>query len=116
ADPTDLTGLDESFERQHHRRAGAAGFLGISSPPDLGGGGPPPSWRAIYMFEAAYHDAPSIDTAIMLCGPPVLAFGSPSQQARWLPPMIRGELTGCIAYTEPDAGSDLAAIVSTAVA
>jgi len=116
ADPTDLTGLDESFERQHHRRAGTAGFLGISSPGDLGGGGRPPSWRAIYMFEAAYHDAPSIDTAIMLCGPPLLAFGSPAQQARLVPAMVRGEITGCIAYTEPQAGSDLAAIATTAVA
>jgi alkylation response protein AidB-like acyl-CoA dehydrogenase len=52
----------------------------------------------------------------MLCGPPLLAFGDPDQQARWLPSMIRGELTGCIAYTEPNAGSDLAAIASMAVA
>ena len=115
-DPTDLTGLDESFERQHHRRAGAAGFLGISSPVEFGGGGRPQSWRAVYMFEAAYQDAPSIDTAITLCGPPLLAFGSRDQQAQWLPLMVRGDVTGCIAYTEPDAGSDLAAIASTAVA
>jgi alkylation response protein AidB-like acyl-CoA dehydrogenase len=114
-DPTDLTGVDESFERQHHRRAGAGGFLGISSPADLGGGGRPPSWRALYMFEAAYHDAPSIDTAIMLCGPPVLAFGSPDQQARLVPPMLDGSITGCIAYTEPQAGSDLAAIATMAI-
>jgi alkylation response protein AidB-like acyl-CoA dehydrogenase len=114
-DPSDLTGLDESFERQHHLRAGAAGFLGISSPLAVGGGNRPQSWRALYMFEAAYHDAPSIDTAIMLCGPPLLAFGSRDQQARWLPLMVRGEITGCIAYTEPDAGSDLASIASTAV-
>jgi alkylation response protein AidB-like acyl-CoA dehydrogenase len=115
-DPTDLTGLDESFERQHHRKAGAAGFLGISSPRAFGGGDRPQSWRALYMFEAAYHDAPSIDTAIVLCGPPLLAFGSPDQQARLLPPMVRGEITGCIAYSEPDAGSDLAAISTAAVA
>jgi alkylation response protein AidB-like acyl-CoA dehydrogenase len=68
------------------------------------------------MFEAAYHDAPSIDTAIMLCGPPVLAFGSPAQQGRLVPAMVRGEITGCIAYTEPQAGSDLAAIATAAVA
>src|SRR5437763_861582 len=71
-DPSDLTGLDETFERQHHRRAGAAGFLGVSAPAGLGGGGRPASFRAVYLFEAAYHDAPSIDTAIMLCGPPLL--------------------------------------------
>ena len=115
-DPSDLTGLDEIFERRHHRSAGAAGFLGISAPADLGGGGRPPSFRALYLFEAAYHDAPSIDTAMMLCGPPLLAFGDRQQQARWVPPMVRGEITGCIAYTEPGAGSDLAAISSRAIA
>jgi alkylation response protein AidB-like acyl-CoA dehydrogenase len=114
-DPSDLTGLDESFERQHHRRAGAAGYLGISTPTELGGGGRPQSWRALYMFEAAYHDAPSIDTALMLCGPPLLAFGNPDQLARWVPPMVHGEITGCIAYSEPQAGSDLAAISTVAV-
>jgi 3-oxocholest-4-en-26-oyl-CoA dehydrogenase alpha subunit len=52
----------------------------------------------------------------MLCGPPVLAFGSAAQQAELVPPMVRGEITGCIAYTEPQAGSDLAAIATTAMA
>jgi alkylation response protein AidB-like acyl-CoA dehydrogenase len=113
-DPTDLTGLDEAFEREHHRRAGARGFLGISAAVEHGGGGRPPSCKAVYMFEAAYHDAPSIDTAATLCGPPIAAFGSEAQRRRWLPPMIRGELTGCIAYTEPGAGSDLAALQTVA--
>jgi 3-oxocholest-4-en-26-oyl-CoA dehydrogenase alpha subunit len=113
-DPTDLTGLDEAFEREHHLRAGARGFLGISAAPEHGGGGRPPSWKSVYMFEAAYHDAPSIDSAITLCGPPIAAFGSDAQRARWVPPMVRGELTGCIAYTEEEAGSDLAALQTVA--
>jgi alkylation response protein AidB-like acyl-CoA dehydrogenase len=114
-DPTDLTGLDEEFEREHHRRAGARGFLGISVPAEHGGGGRPPSWKSVYMFEAAYRDAPSIDSAITLCGPPITAFGTTAQRERWLPPMVRGELTGCIAYTEHEAGSDLAALSTVAV-
>jgi alkylation response protein AidB-like acyl-CoA dehydrogenase len=113
-DPLDLTGLDETFERAHHRRAGARGYLGISMPAAVGGGGRPPSWKAMYSFEAAYADAPSIDTALVLCGAPLLDFGSPDQHERWLRPMVRGELTGCIAYSEPDAGSDLAALTSVA--
>ena len=66
ADPADLTGLSEEFERAHQRRAGARGFLGISAPVEYGGGGRPPSWKAVYSYEAAYHDAPSIDTASSL--------------------------------------------------
>src|SRR5436190_22419735 len=91
ADPTDLTGLDHDFERLHQQRAGERGYLGICVPASLGGGGRPPSWKAVWAFEAAYHDAPSIDTAITLCGAPLLAFGTEDQQQRHLPPMMRGE-------------------------
>ena len=115
ADPLDLTGCSLEFERAHQLRAGAHGYLGIAAPLALGGGGKPPSFRAIYSFEAAYHDAPSIDTAMVLCGAPILAYGSVEQQARLVPPMIRGEVLACIAYTEAGAGSDLAAIEALAV-
>lgn len=114
ADPTDLTGVDEAFERAHHRRAGELGYLGIAVPEADGGGGRPRSWASVYQFEAAYHDAPSIDTAVTLCAPPLMAHGSDEQRATWLPRMVAGEVTGCIAYTEHGAGSDLAAIATVA--
>ena len=114
ADERDLTGLDIGFERAHHGRAGARGFLGIALPTQYGGGGKSPTWKALYDFEAAYHDAPSIDTAVTLCGAPVLRFGSEAQRASWLPRMARGEITGCAAYSERDAGSDLAALTASA--
>jgi alkylation response protein AidB-like acyl-CoA dehydrogenase len=110
---TDLTGLDIEFERAHQRRAGAHGFLGISAPREFGGGGKPASWKAVYDFEAGYCDAPSIDTAFTLCAAPILRFGSAAQRNALLPPMIRGEVSGCIAYTERDAGSDLAVLSAT---
>jgi alkylation response protein AidB-like acyl-CoA dehydrogenase len=114
-DPRDLTGLDEGFEREHHRRAGARGFLGISAPEEHGGGGRPSSWASVYMFEAAYFDAPSIDTAWTLCGAPVRAFGSDDQRRRYLSAMVAGSITGCIAYSEAQAGSDLGAVAMGAV-
>ena len=114
ADPADLTGLSEEFERAHQRRAGERGYLGISAPTEYGGGGRPPSWKAVYSYEAAYHDAPSIDTALTLAGSAVEAFGSPEQKRALLPLMIRGEVEACIAYTEVHAGSDLAALTTTA--
>jgi alkylation response protein AidB-like acyl-CoA dehydrogenase len=115
ADPRDLTGCTVEFERAHQRRAGERGFLGISVPSSHGGGGRSPSYRAIYSFEAAYHDAPSIDTAMVLCAAPLLAYGTDEQQTRFLPPMLRGEVLACIAYTEAGAGSDLTAIETLAV-
>ncbi len=113
-DPTDLTGLDDGFERAHHRAAGAAGFLGLTAPPEYGGGGHPMSWGSAYMYEAAYADAPSIDTAWMLCGGVLREYGSPAQKQRLIPAMVAGELTGCIAYTEPGAGTDLSATATVA--
>ncbi len=115
ADTRDLTGCSLEFELGHQRRAGERGFLGVSAPAALGGRGRPPSFRAIYSFEAAYHDAPSIDTAMVLCAAPLLAYGTTEQQTRLLPPMLRGEVLACIAYTEPCAGSDLSAVETLAV-
>ena len=107
-DERDLTGFDEAFERAHLRRAGEAGLLGVSIPEEHGGQGKPLRYKAIVSYEAAYHDAPCIDTAATLIAPQMLAYGSPEQQAFYLPKMVSGELTVCIAYTEANAGSDLA--------
>ncbi len=113
-DRTDLTGWDEQFERNVLRHAGEAGILGVSLPTEFGGGGHPPSWHAMVAFEAAYHDAPLIDTAAALVAPTVLAFGSDAQRSAFLPAAIRGTITACIAYTEAGAGSDLSNITTIA--
>jgi alkylation response protein AidB-like acyl-CoA dehydrogenase len=106
----DLTGLGEEFERALLRRAGERGFLGISLPVEWGGGGRPASFQAVFNLEVAAHDAPLIDTAVTLAAQPLVAWGSPDQRAFFLPRIIAGELIVCIAYTEPDAGSDLGSL------
>lgn len=115
ADPTDRTGLDLAFERRLQAEAGRRGWLGISLPSDIGGGGRPASYSAALAFEAAYHDAPLVDTALVLAGAPLIAFGSVEQRAQWLPRMLAGEVEMCIAYTEPEAGNDLASLTTTAL-
>lgn len=67
-DPADRTGVSAAFGRELQREAGSRGWLGISLPADIGGGGQPPSFAAAFGYEAAYHDAPLIDTAIVLAG------------------------------------------------
>jgi alkylation response protein AidB-like acyl-CoA dehydrogenase len=113
-DGTDLTGWDDEFERGVVRRAGAAGILGVSLPTDCGGGGHPPSWHALVSFEAAYHDAPLIDTAAALVAPTVIAFGSAAQREWFLPAASAGTINACIAYTEAGAGSDLSNVATRA--
>jgi len=112
-DPRDLTGLDEEFERALQADAGARGYLAVHYPVEVGGVGRPPAFRAVFGLEAAAFDAPLIDTALTLGGAPILAHGSTAQRAL-LPAMARGELLLCIAYSEPDAGSDLTAVATTA--
>lgn len=114
ADPRDLTGLDEEFERTLQIEAGARGYLAVNYPREWGGGGRSPAYRAAFALEAAAFDAPLIDTALTLGGAPLLAHGSEEQRRTLLPAMARGELLLCIAYSEPDAGSDLTAIATTA--
>ena len=113
-DHTDLTGWDEAFERGLLQEAGRAGVLGVSLPADLGGGGRPPSWQAIVSFEAAYHDAPLIDTAAALVAPTIVAFGSSAQRESFVPAACAGTVNACIAYTEAGAGSDLSNIATQA--
>jgi alkylation response protein AidB-like acyl-CoA dehydrogenase len=115
-DRRDLTGWDEAFEREVVRAAGASGYLGVSLPVELGGGGRPPSWQAVVSYEAAYHDAPLIDTAAVLVAPTVVAFGSDAQRETIVRAACAGSVNACIAYTEAGAGSDLSNIATRATA
>ena len=110
----DLTGWDEEFERSILRAAGDAGILGVSVPVEYGGAGHSPSWQAMVAFEAAYHDAPLIDTAAALVAPTVVAFGDDAQRAELVPATCLGTVTVCTAYTEAGAGSDLSNITTLA--
>jgi acyl-CoA dehydrogenase len=59
--------------------------------------------------------AAGIGAHIHIATPPIYRFGTPEQRARWLEPAVRGELIGALAITEPDAGSDVAALRTRAV-
>lgn len=114
-DPTDLTGLNQDFERRHQKEAARRGMLAVSLPATDGGQGRSQAWKHVYDLEAAFHGAPSIDTGVTLCGFVLSRFGTQAQKARWLAPMVSGEMLGAIAYSEAGAGNNLAAISATGV-
>ena len=114
-DPTDLTGLDRAFEQRHQREAARRQMLAISLPVSDGGRGKSRAWKHVYDFEAAFFGAPSIDTGVTLCGFVLSRYGIENQKARWLAPMVSGDMMGAIAYSEAGAGNNLAAISTTAV-
>ncbi|GIW41387.1 MAG: acyl-CoA dehydrogenase [Candidatus Binatia bacterium] len=101
------------------RRCGELGMLGISYDPKYGGSGLDYWWTAAYCEAMASSClCNGIPMAIMvqtdMCTPALHDFGSEELKQRWLVPSIRGEAVGAIGVTEPGAGSDVAAIRTTA--
>jgi len=94
------------------------GWLAIHWPTEYGGGGKSEIEAGIFIEEAARAGVPLLvyGLTISIFGAFLLLAGSAAQRRMFLPPIARGELICNILYTEPDAGSDLAALRTHAVA
>ncbi len=94
-----------------------AGYVGITWPKEYGGQGLPPTYQGIYLEESARAEAPEHIGGIGLgmAGPTIIAWGSDEQKGRHLPPLLSGEEIWCQGFSEPGAGSDLAAARTSAV-
>ncbi|MFJ8815067.1 acyl-CoA dehydrogenase family protein [Amycolatopsis thermoflava] len=118
-----LPHLDEweragELPRDLHHKAGEIGLLGVSFPESAGGGG------------GDFLDAMTVTEEILYAGgsggliaslftngialPHIVTAGDPEQIERWVRPTIEGRLIGSLAITEPDGGSDVAGIRTTA--
>jgi acyl-CoA dehydrogenase len=88
------------------------GWAAITWPKEYGGRGATPVQAIIFAEELADFDVSSgfIDAAVGLIGPALIKYGTPEQRARFLPPMLRGDEIWCQLFSEPEAGSDLAAV------
>ncbi len=93
------------------------GWAGIAWPKAFGGRGATPAEAIIFGQEAAAFDVTSgfIAAAQQLVGPPIMRHGSDEQRARYLGPLLRGDELWCQLFSEPGAGSDLAALSTRAV-
>ncbi|WAZ22423.1 acyl-CoA dehydrogenase [Streptomyces cinnabarinus] len=72
-----------------------------------------PTTRLIYLEETERAGAPYVGAnfvGLLHAGPTIAAEGTPAQRARWLPPILRGAEVWCQGFSEPGAGSDLAAL------
>ena len=94
-----------------------AGYAGLSWPERYGGRGLTPRHEYIFDQEAGRYELPSgvFSIGLGMCGPTLLAHGTEEQKARYIPPMLRGEEIWSQVFSEPGAGSDLAALRTRAV-
>ena len=109
---------EKTFPDSIFRRMGELGFLGLRYPPELGGQGGDYFSAIVLSEEMAKAASGGLGMAVAvqteMATPPVFKFGTDDQKRRWLAPAIRGEQIAAIAITEPDAGSDVAGITTTA--
>jgi alkylation response protein AidB-like acyl-CoA dehydrogenase len=99
------------------RRLGRDGWIGLGWPEEDGGRGLSWERQVIFYEEYARAGAPGRIGHIgeQLLGPTLLMFGTPAQKKRFLPGILDGTQLWCQGYSEPGAGSDLAAVSTRAV-
>ena len=104
--------------RAVHRAAGSLGLLGTAFPEHVGGGGGDLVDAMVVVEEMHYAGASGgLIAALLTCGialPHIVAAGDREQIERWVRPTLAGELIGSLAITEPDGGSDVASVRTTA--
>lgn len=107
-----------AYDTAWQRRLYDAGYAGLHWPADAGGQGATPTQHLIFLEETEKAGAPYVGAnfvGLLHAGPTIAAEGTAEQRARWLPPVLRGDEIWCQGFSEPDAGSDLAALRTRAV-
>lgn len=102
--------------RQFIKQLGNDGWMGIGWPKEYGGHGLSAIEQYIF-FDLAlgYYHIPIPMLALMTVGPTIMKVGTEEQKKRILPQILQGDLTVGIGYTEPEAGTDLLSLKTTAV-
>src|ERR1041384_599685 len=108
---------ERNFRGDLVRKMGELGFYGAVIPEAYGGSGL--GFLAMVLITeeiARVHSAMRVAINMQM-GPALalLQFGTEEQKKNWIPPLVRGDVIGCFAITEPEAGSDVAAMRTTAV-
>ena len=108
--------LSKADMEEWHAVLNERGWLANHWPEEYGG----PGWTAIEKFifenESAIAHAPRIvPFGVNMLGPVLIKYGNAAQKAYWLPRILNGDDWWCQGYSEPGAGSDLAAVKTTAV-
>ncbi len=101
--------------REVIRRMGRDGWLGVGWPKEFGGKGFGEIEQQIFTNEAVRADVPLPSVTLQTVGPTLMVYGTEEQKEKFLPAILAGEVHFAIGYSEPDAGTDLAALTTKAV-
>lgn len=101
--------------RETIRQMGEDGWLGVGWPEEYGGGGLTAVEQLIFFDELRRAHAPLPFVTLSTVGPALMAHGSEEHKREFLPRILAGDAHFAIGYTEPDAGTDLASLKTTAV-
>jgi alkylation response protein AidB-like acyl-CoA dehydrogenase len=105
---------DRAIDRFREKMS-EAGWLTMAWPKELGGGGHTFVEQAIFAERLSYYRAPGTDVATLISAPTIMRFANDEMKKEWIPRILKGNLRFWLAYSEPNAGSDLAAIQTRAV-
>jgi alkylation response protein AidB-like acyl-CoA dehydrogenase len=97
------------------KRMGSDGKLGVGWPKEFGGHGFGPIEQQIFVNEAARADVPLPAVTLQTVGPTLQVYGTEAQKKKFLPAILSGEVHFAIGYSEPEAGTDLASLRTSAV-
>ena len=101
--------------QQFRQKLAQKGWFTIAWPEEYGGKAHSYMEQAIFDERMSYFRAPSVGIATGIAGPTILRFGTEENKQDWIPRIANAEIEMWLAYSEPDAGSDLAGIQTTAV-
>ena len=101
------------FDPEFARDIGKTGWIGLGWAKEFGGQARSPLEQIAFMETMERGEAPRIGAAIQANA--LMMFGTPEQQQTYLPEILRGEAMHGMGYSEPQAGSDLAALRTSAV-
>ncbi|MCH7699370.1 MAG: acyl-CoA dehydrogenase family protein [Chloroflexi bacterium] len=97
------------------QKLGEDGYFGLGWPKEYGGGGKSLLYLHAFNYEMAYRRFPVPVVTLNTVGPTLIRIGSEEQKKQYLPKILKGEIEFAIGYTEPDAGTDLASLQTSAV-
>ena len=101
--------------KQALRQMGADGWLGIGWPKEFGGQGRSPIEQFIFTDEVQRAGYPLPFLTLNTVGPTIMEYGTDEQKQAFLPRILRGEIHFAIGYSEPNAGTDQAALRTRAL-